>query len=551
MSTIVKVIALGGVGEIGKNCYVVEQGDDLVVIDVGLSFPNEEMFGVDIVIPDFTYLVKNRERIRGIFLTHAHEDHVGSLPYLLQKLHAPIFATEFTHALIKQKLEEKTDAKRLRLETIKPGDSTRVGSLEVEAVRVTHSIPETCAMAIKTVHGVILFTSDFKFDFTPIDNKLTNVARLGELGNEGVLCLLSDTTNVDRPGWGPSERSVVHGLRKVFESAKGRILLTTFASNIHRLQQTFDLAHEFGRTVSVVGRRMEQNVETCARLGYLKIPKDTRGTLDDAKNLPDDKVVVLTTGSQGEPMSALVQMSREEYGRLSVRKGDTLIYSARTIPGNEAGVWRTINRLFRLGVDVVYDQGGGSPVHVSGHGYQEELKMMMNLTRPFYIAPVHGEPRHFHKYFQIAADMGIPDHRMFNLEDGVTLCFDETKAWLGDKVEFGRVLVDNSGTSGVTEEVLRDRFNLSKDGVLSVTVVIDTELSELVGDPMVQGKGMNTAETTFTTVADAVRDLVIHMKPAELKDVDFVRHQVGDFVKKFVYKKVQLRPLIIPNVVEI
>lgn len=547
--SVVQVIPLGGVGEIGKNCTVIRQGDDMVVIDVGLSFPTEEMPGVDIVIPDFTYLIENQDNIRGIFLTHAHEDHVGSLPYLLNQIRPPVYASEFTHALIRGKLEEKCDIKALTLKTIKPGDQVVCGSLTVEPVRVTHSIPETTAMAITTVHGIVLMTADFKFDFTPVDGRLSDIARLGELGKEGVILLLSDSTNVERPGWGPSESIVAQGLHQVFSNAPGRVLLTTFASNIHRMQQVYDVAAQTGRKVAVVGRRMEMNVETCARMGYLKIPSDTRATLDDLKVLEPHQVAILTTGSQGEPMSALVKMSREEYGRLQLVEGDTLIYSARPIPGNEAAIWRTINRLFRMGVNVVYDSP--TPVHVSGHAYQEELKMMINLTRPFYVAPVHGEPRHQHLYNQVAQAMGYPEHRTFTMKDGVPLCLDETNAWLGEAVPCGRVLVDSAGNPGIPDEVLRDRTTLAKDGVVSVTVAIDPEQAELVGDAHVSAKGFNAGEAVLKNLAEAVADHVSNLDAESLRDPDRVRHEVSDLTRRLILKRTNLRPLVMASVIEV
>lgn len=547
--SLVQVIALGGVGEIGKNCTVVREGDDIVVIDCGLSFPNEEMLGVDIVIPDFTYLVENQDKIRGVFLTHAHEDHVGGLPYLLQQIVVPIYCTEFTQALIRQKLEEKLPSNRLILKTFKPGDIIQCGALSVEPVRVTHSIPENCSMAVRTTHGIVLFTGDFKFDFTPVDGKLANITRFGELGREGVLALFSDSTNVERPGWGPSERAVTEGLRKVFGEAEGRVLLTTFASNIHRMQQVYEVAAETGRKVAVVGRRMEQNLDICERMGYVKIPKGTRVRLDEIKMFPDNQLAILTTGSQGEPMSALVQMSKGEYGRLQVKQGDTLIYSARPIPGNEAAIWRTVNRLFNQGCRVVYESS--TPIHVSGHAYQEELKMMINLTRPYYIAPVHGEARHQYLYSQIARDMGYPEHRIFTMRDGIPLCMDETSAYFGEAVPAGRVLVDNSGNAGISDEVLRDRFNVAKEGLVVVTIPIDVTKGALAGDPILQARAFASPEGVLDVAFDYLVDALGALGREELKDTFRVRHDAADVVKRIIQKRTNLRPLVMPIVVEV
>ena len=547
--SLVQVVPLGGVGEIGKNCTCVRQGDDIVVIDCGLSFPDEEMPGIDIVIPDFTYLLENRDKIRGIFITHAHEDHVGALPYLLNQLDVPLYVSEFTHALIRQKIEERVPGRKINFQIFKPGDKIKAGELEVEPIRITHSIPESCAMAVRTAHGIVLFTGDFKFDFTPVDGKLANITRLGELGQEGVVLLLSDSTNVDRPGWGNSESTVTEGLRTAFANADGRILLTTFASNIHRLQQAIDVATEYGRKVAVVGRRMEQNLDICERLGYVKIPKGTRITLQELAYHQDHQVAILTTGSQGEPMSALVQMSKGEYGRLQIKEGDTLIYSARPIPGNEGAIWRTINRLFNQGCRVVYESD--TPIHVSGHAYQEEIKMMLNLTRPFYVAPVHGEPRHQYIYNNLARDMGYPEHRIFTLTAGVPLEMNETSAHLGQAVPAGRILVDNAGGAGVTDDVLRDRYNVANDGIIVITIAVDETKGEIVGDPDLQAKGFFDPGGVLDAAYDHLIDALRALSRDELKDAGRVRHTAADVVRRLVHKRAQRRPLVLPMVVEV
>jgi ribonuclease J len=547
---VVQVIPLGGVGEIGKNCTVVRQGDDMIVIDCGLSFPTEEMLGVDIVIPDFTYLRENKDKIRGIFLTHAHEDHVGALPYILPELPGvPLYASEFTHALIRNKLDERIGTKGLNLKNYKPGDIIQCGGLSVEPVRITHSIPESYCMAVRTMHGIVFFTGDFKFDFTPVDGKLAQITRIGEIGQEGVVLLLSDSTNVDRPGWGPSEREASKGIRQVMTTAPGRVLLTTFASNIHRLQQLLDVAEETGRKVAVVGRRMEQNLDICARMDYIRVPKGVLIRLDELRNYPDNQLAILTTGSQGEPMSALVQMSKGEYGRLQIKNGDTVIYSARPIPGNEGAIWRTINRLFRQGANVIYESA--TPIHVSGHAYREELKMMINLTRPYYIAPVHGEPRHQHLYNEMARAMGYPEHRIFTLVDGLPLDLEDTQASFGEAVPFGRVLVDTGGTPGVTDDVLRDRSNIARDGFIVLTLVVDVDKGEVVGDPVLQARGFHAPEGTLDYVSDVLWDSLRALNREELKDVSRLRHDVTDVVKKVIHKRTSLRPLILPTIVEV
>ena len=545
----VKVIPLGGVGEIGKNCTVVEQGDDIVVIDCGLSFPNEEMYGVDIVVPDFTYLIENKEKVRGIFITHAHEDHVGGLPYLLRQLDVPVYCTEFTQALIRSRIEERVPERKPTFRVYSPGQIIEAGSLSVEPVRITHSIPENCGIAVRTAHGIVFFTGDFKFDFTPVDAKLSDMTRLGELGNEGVVVLLSDSTNVERPGWGPSESSVSSGLRKAMNGAAGRILLTTFASNIHRMQQFYEMAAEAGRKVAVVGRRMEQNIETCARMGYMKIPNGVRISLQDMRMYPDDKLAILTTGSQGEPMSALVQMSKGEYGRLQIKSGDTLVYSARPIPGNEGAIWRTVNRLIDQGCHVIYESS--EAVHVSGHAYQEELKMMINLTKPFYVAPVHGEARHQAHYNSIASGMGIPEHRRFTMKAGVPLEITDTSAQLGEQVACGRVLVDNGGTPGVTDEVLRDRYNVANDGFVVVTIAVDTMKGVIATDPVIQVRGFSGSDTVITRAYDVLYDGLKALSKDELKDLTRVRHDSADIVKRLIQKQVGLRPLVVSIVLDV
>lgn len=546
----VHIVPLGGASEIGKNCTCVIQGDDMVVVDVGLSFPNEEMHGVDIVIPDFQFILENKHKLRAIFLTHAHEDHIGALPYLLEKVECPVYSTQFTLSMVRRKLEERLEVKPNMLIPMKPGDVVTCGSLSVEPIRVTHSIPDTMALAIKTQHGYVLFTADFKFDFSPIDQKLSDLSRLAQIGDEGVVCLVSDSTNIERSGWSPSESLVANGFRKIFAQSEGRVLITSFASNIHRMQQAFTVAAELGRKVAVAGRRMEQTVDLCIRGEYLKIPYGTQIKLEDVGKYEPHELVILTTGSQGEPMSALVQMSREEYSRLKIIPGDTVIYSARPIPGNEGAIWRTVNRLFRMGATVIYDDPG-SPVHVSGHGYLEELKMMVNLTRPYYLTPVHGEPRHIHLYRKMALAMGYPDHRIFTMEDGLPVVIGEESAAYGEAVPCGRVLVDNGGNAGISDEILRDRSNLANEGIVVITVAIDVEQGDIVGDITLQAKGYSGPETVLMPTCEVVYDALRELKNSEMQDLDVVRHTVADAARRFLGRRTKMRPLVIPAIVEV
>ncbi len=548
MSTL-KVIPLGGAGEIGKNCTVVEMGDDLVLVDCGLSFPHEEHFGVDIVVPDFNYLRENKDRLKAVFLTHAHEDHVGALSFFVQEFDCPLYCTPFTEAMIRSKLEERVKVLDVRIERMTPGKTVEIGGFKVEPVHLTHSIPEMSAIAFHTPYGVVLFTGDFKFDFSPVDHEPSDIKRLAELGEEGVLVLLSDSTNIDRPGWGPSESSVNEGFLTAFRAAKGRIMVTMFSSNIHRMQQVFDVAKETGRKVAVAGRRMDETVRMCQRTNYLHVPEGTYLPLEEINQHPAHQVVILVTGSQGEPMAALSQMSRKEYSRLQVKEGDTILYSARPIPGNEGMIWRTVNRLIRLGANVVTD--APTPIHVSGHGYQDELKMMVNLTKPFYIAPVHGEPRHQLLYLDMARAMGHPEHRMFHLHNGTELCFDDKKAWIGETVSWGEVLIDQHGNVPVTDAVLGQRASLAMDGVIVVSLAANLRTGILEGKPEAQAKGFSGPGEVIEDALDALCGALAKLQPHELKSREVLEGTIVDLVKRVVQRRCQQRPVIIPVVVSV
>lgn len=545
--SLVQIIPLGGAGEIGKNCTVVRQGDELIVVDCGISFPHEEHYGVDIVIPDFTYLIENKDLVQGVFITHAHEDHVGALSFLLPELDVPIYATPFTAAMIRSKLEERLRGFEPDIHIVEPGDTVEVGSLSVEYIRVTHSIPETCALGIRTEHGIVLFTADFKFDFTPVDGLTTDIGRLAELGREGVLALVSDSTNIERPGWGPSESSVSDGLRKAFSKAPGRVLMTMFSSNVHRMQQALDVAHETGRKLAVAGRRMEATLQLAAREGYVDIPEGTFIRLDEIQSHPDSKLVILTTGSQGEPMAALSQMSRQEYGRMQIKQGDTVLYSARPIPGNEGAIWRTVNRLVLLGAHVVTESE--APIHVSGHAYQEEVKMMVNVTNPFYIVPVHGEPRHQDIFRAMVKEMGWPDHRVFTIQNGQTLKIDSKKAEYGSEVLWGELLIDQHGDVAVTSPVLGERTTLGSDGVIVVSVGVDLKRGEVKTRPEFQTRGFSGQAEVIDECREVVGDVIAGLSAKDLGDARAIADAIESAVKRTVQRSCRQRPMVIGVVV--
>ena len=544
-----EVISLGGCGEIGKNCFLLRQNGSILVIDCGLAFPSDEMFGVDIVIPDFTYLLENRDEVAGIIITHGHEDHVGALPYLLRDLDVPVYMSRFTKVLTEPKIQERLRGTKRKIEAFEAGDDLAIGPFMVDTIRVTHSIPEACSLAVRTDTGIVFHTGDFKFDNTPVDGILTDFDKLSRVAREGVLLLLSDCTGVERPGWGPSESHVSHTLEEVFAEAPGRILVTTFASNIHRVQQVVDCARLYERKVAVVGRRMEQNVDVSIAHGYLRFHPDTRVRIQDVDRYPDDQIVIVTTGAQGEPLSALTLMAQDEYPKARIKPGDTVIISATPIPGNEASVWRTVNRLFALGAKVIYSNV--APVHVTGHACSEELKMMLALTRPQYVAPVHGEARHVAHYREMATAMGYRPEAILSLDLGVPLVLDGESAWHGDPVPCGRVLVDSAGGAGISEDVARDRRQLAKDGIVFVSVGIDIENGAIVSGPDFTARGLACEdEGVFDEAAEEVRRAVESLDLAESRDVDAVQAEIRDLTRRFLRKRTQLHPVVVAVVLE-
>ena len=544
-----EIIPLGGTGEIGKNLNLVRCDGEALIIDCGISFPGEDLPGVDLVIPDPEYLLTIRDELRAILLTHGHEDHVGALPYLLPRLgELPIYGTPLTLALIEQKLRER----RLNaaLNPVTPATPFQVGGITVEPIRVTHSIPDCVAYALRTAEGIVVFTGDFKFDHTPVDGERTDFNHLARLGDEGVLLLLSDSTNAERPGWTPSESAVSDSYYTLFANAQGRILITTFASNIHRLQQAIDMAQLYGRKVAVLGRRMEQNVDIAVQRGYLRVES---GTLISARQIDDyspDRILVLTTGSQGEPLSALSQIAADEYPRLKISPGDTVILSATPIPGNESLVWRTVNRLVRLGAKVYHD--GIAPVHVSGHASQEELKLMISLLKPRYLAPVHGEPRHQAAYFELARQMGYRDEQMFMLENGAVLRIENGVATLGEKVPAGRLLIEEGVEGGVPEALIRDRRHIAEEGILVALINVRAQTGELVDDPQFILRGFEWQNEIQPELArEAVLQTLGKMSPAEISDWDNTREELTQVLRRFCRKHLSRRPMVIAVVTEV
>jgi len=539
------LIPLGGAGEIGKNCTVLEQGDDLIVIDCGISFPHAEQYGVDIVIPDFTYLIENKDRIKGLFITHAHEDHIGAISFLLPHINCPIYGTKLTLALIELRLDDRWKGPMPKMVEVKPGAKVPAGELEVEFVRVTHSIPETCALAIRTQHGIVLFTADFKFDFTPVDRQLTDMARLIELGQEGVLLLVSDSTNATTPGWGLSESAVTEGLRPLVAGARGRVLITTFSSHLHRMQQAILIAHEFGRKVVIMGRRMEQTLNLARQMEYVRFPRETLISMDEMSDYPPEQLMVLLTGSQGEPNAALSQMSRGEYRRLKVHEGDTIIFSTRPIPGNEGEINRVINNLVRRGANVITD--APTPIHASGHGYQDELKTMITLTKPFYLAPVHGEPLHQKAYKEMALAMGHAPHRIFVLDNGDPLELDEQKAWLGKPVTTGEVMIDQNEGRPIEMDKLRARQQMAHDGIVMVTLAVDRD-GTMVANPHVEAHGVCGGDDVVPEIQDMLRGAIGRLTEFEMQETDYFRATIEQQVRKVLQAKTRQRPKVLTTV---
>ncbi|MBF0506154.1 MAG: ribonuclease J [Nitrospirae bacterium] len=542
------VIPLGGLEEIGLNMTVFQYAGDLIVVDAGLMFPEEDMLGVDFVIPDFSYVMDNREKIKGIVITHGHEDHTGALPFLLKELDVPVYGTPLTLALVKEKLTEH-GLDDVTLISVKPRDTITLGCFSVEFMRVTHSIVDGCGLAIKTPLGIVIHTGDFKLDPTPVDGELMDFLRFSEYGEKGTLLLLSDSTNAERGGFTFSEREVSRAFEDIFSKVRGRIIIATFASNIHRIQQAINVAVQNGRRVIMCGKSIVSNAQIALDLGYLKIPGDTWVKLENLKDLADEEVVIITTGSQGEPMSVLSRIAMDEHKHIKVKEGDTVILSAKIIPGNERSIGRIINHLMRRGADVKYEKV--SEIHVSGHASKEELKLMMNLVRPKYFVPIHGEYRHLKYHARLAEKSGIP---AVILGNGEVFEITETGAARAGKVNAGRVFIDGKGISGVEDIVLRDRRTLAHDGIVIVLIGIEKTTKKIISGPEIISRGF-VFEDASQDIINEVRDLMAAtlsgLQDDIVSDLSLIQAKLRSTLKKYLRNTMDRRPMIMPVIMEV
>ena len=546
--TPVRIIPLGGLNEIGKNMTCYECDNDMFIVDCGLAFPDENMLGVDIVIPDFAYVTKNnKEKVRGIFITHGHEDHIGALPYLLKEVNAPVYATRLTIGLIKNKLKEHGLLGTVQLVEVKARDTIKVGSMSVEFINVNHSIPDACALAIHTPVGVIIQTGDFKIDYSPISGEIIDLARFGELGSQGVLALLPDSTNAEAPGMAGGERRVGNSFNRLFNMAGDRrIIIATFASNIHRIQQIMDCAVKFDRKVAVSGRSMVNVVATAEELGYLRIPKDLMVDIDVANRLPADRVVIITTGSQGEPMSALSRMAMSDHRKVSVGYNDFIIISARPIPGNEKLVARVVNQLMQQGAEVIYEKK--YETHVSGHACQDELRLMLCLTKPKFVLPMHGEFKHQSKVVELATGMGMDKDNILIPAMGQVLELDGETIKLVGEVPAGAVMVDGLGVGDVGSIVLRDRKHLSEDGLIVVVATINTKSRKLIAGPDIISRGfvyVRESEEMINQAQEIAKNAAETCLNNGIRDWGSLKQRMKDEVSKYFYAQTKRSPMIL------
>jgi ribonuclease J len=551
--TQLRVLPLGGLGEIGKNMTVVEYAGRIVVVDTGLRFPTAEMLGIDLVLPDFAYLRERAQDIEAIVITHGHEDHLGALPWVLRELEywPPVYGGRLTVAMARSKLDEH----RLRdapLEDISPGERLELGPFELELVHMTHSIPDSCAVALSTELGTVLLTGDYKFDQTPVDGLPADVSRLAELGRDGVLLLCGDSTNADRPGFSPSERGVGPHLQEAFMHAPGRVIVTSFASNIHRVQQVVDAAAALGRKVSLVGRSMRKNVGIGRSLGHIEVPDGILIQPTEVEDWPDEKIVVISTGSQGEPLSALRRMAHNDHRTIKLHRGDTVVFAATPIPGNERAVNETIDRLYHIGCDVITTRD--APIHASGHGYEEEIKLMLNLVRPQYVMPIHGDFKRIRLHAQLAEAVGVDPESVFCGENGLPLQIDADGAGFGDPEESGMIFVDGVDIGDPADVALRDRRMLSADGIFIVVATVSEQTGESVAPPEVIFRGVPFIEQAgelIEDIRDEVERSLAHSANDGVREIDMLQQELHDDLAAFVYDRLRRRPMVLPVVVEV
>lgn len=547
-----KIIPLGGLQEIGKNITVFEYGDDIVVVDCGLAFPEDDMLGIDLVIPDFTYLERNQDKIRGLVITHGHEDHIGAIPYLLQKINVPIYATKLTAGLISHKLEEHRLLKSTKLKVVNQGQTITLGKIRVEFIRSCHSIPDAVALAIHTPAGTVVHTGDFKIDYTPIDDERMDFGRLAELGNKGVLALMSDSTNSERKGYTMSESTVGEVFDKLFFNCTKRIVVATFASNVHRVQQIVNSAVANNRKIAVCGRSMINMISTAMELGYIDVPENVFIDIDMIKNYTDDQLVIITTGSQGETMSALTRMAAGEHKKVTITPNDLVIISANPIPGNEKYVAKVIDDLMKIGAEVVYSSL--EAIHVSGHACQEEQKLMLSLVRPKYFIPVHGEYRQLIAHSETAKKVGVKPENIFLTTNGRILEINEDEAGLTGTVPFGKVMVDGLGVGDVGNIVLRDRQHLSQDGLIIVVMSMDSATGEIVAGPDVISRGfvyVRESENLMDDVKRMLREEVKKLEEHNVRDWSTIKSRLKDSLRDYIFAKTKRNPMILPIIMEV